>query len=201
MSEPSRESLEKTCNGDGYCQYRYQNGSLMGCKYMDYCDFQRPLDSTKSKQEGKGAQQRRIEMQQEENKRLHEENVELSKDKRDLTSHLESLKAVIADLKTSLHDRTDERDSAYELCRKRFDEIAEKDARIKALEAQVEVGKKLAQTFKDKFAKVGIDMFNKKLHIVEHGSYEHQEGMECEICNLLTLAHESGLLDGKKENK
>ena len=38
---------EKTCNDGGYCQYRYQEGSLWGCKFIDYCDFQRPRDSRK----------------------------------------------------------------------------------------------------------------------------------------------------------
>ncbi len=35
----------KTCNDGGYCQYKVYSGSLWGCGYEGYCDFQRPKDS------------------------------------------------------------------------------------------------------------------------------------------------------------
>jgi hypothetical protein len=33
-----------TCNG-GYCSFKFQSGSTMGCKYVGYCDYQCPKDS------------------------------------------------------------------------------------------------------------------------------------------------------------
>lgn len=36
----------QTCNCNRYCQYRYQEGSLIGCGLKnEYCDFQAPRDS------------------------------------------------------------------------------------------------------------------------------------------------------------
>jgi hypothetical protein len=35
----------KTCNDGGYCQHKVYSGSLLGCSYHGYCDFQRPKDS------------------------------------------------------------------------------------------------------------------------------------------------------------
>ena len=40
----------RTCNG-GYCGYQYQDGSLLGCKYEGYCDYQCPKDGRKIKEE------------------------------------------------------------------------------------------------------------------------------------------------------
>jgi len=40
----------KYCNEGGYCGYRYQEGSLQGCKYEGYCDFQLPRDSKPAEQ-------------------------------------------------------------------------------------------------------------------------------------------------------
>ena len=37
--------MTKYCNGSGLCGYRYQEGSLVGCKYEGYCDYQCPKDS------------------------------------------------------------------------------------------------------------------------------------------------------------
>ena len=35
----------KTCNDGGYCQHKCQEGSMWGCKFEGYCDYQRPKDS------------------------------------------------------------------------------------------------------------------------------------------------------------
>ena len=32
-----------TCNADGFCQYRFQEGSLFGCKFDKICQYQAPL--------------------------------------------------------------------------------------------------------------------------------------------------------------
>jgi hypothetical protein len=37
-----------TCNGGGYCEYRFQEGSRVGCKYKEDCEFQRPLNAEKA---------------------------------------------------------------------------------------------------------------------------------------------------------
>jgi len=36
--------MKKTCNG-GYCQYKVLEGSMQGCTYEGYCDYQTPKDS------------------------------------------------------------------------------------------------------------------------------------------------------------
>lgn len=35
----------KTCNGGGYCLYRFMHSMGWGCNYEGYCDYQRPMDS------------------------------------------------------------------------------------------------------------------------------------------------------------
>jgi len=36
--------MNKTCNG-GYCQYKTHGGTMPGCTYTGYCDYQCPKDS------------------------------------------------------------------------------------------------------------------------------------------------------------
>ena len=36
--------LNKSCNGD-YCQYKTLGGSIPGCSFDGYCDYQTPRDS------------------------------------------------------------------------------------------------------------------------------------------------------------
>jgi len=35
----------KTCNCEGCCFYKVFGGSLLGCNYEGYCDYQTPKDS------------------------------------------------------------------------------------------------------------------------------------------------------------
>ena len=35
----------QSCNGDCYCQYKIFGGTLFGCAFKGYCDFQAPRDS------------------------------------------------------------------------------------------------------------------------------------------------------------
>jgi hypothetical protein len=35
----------KTCNCEGCCFYKIFGGSLLGCNYEGYCDYQTPKDS------------------------------------------------------------------------------------------------------------------------------------------------------------
>ena len=35
----------KTCNSCGCCSFQVPDGSLCGCAYEGYCDYQRPRDS------------------------------------------------------------------------------------------------------------------------------------------------------------
>jgi hypothetical protein len=35
----------KTCNNGGYCSFKTFGGSLCGCNYDGYCDYQAPRDS------------------------------------------------------------------------------------------------------------------------------------------------------------
>jgi hypothetical protein len=35
----------KYCSCEGYCGFHFQEGSLLGCSYEGFCDYQMPRDS------------------------------------------------------------------------------------------------------------------------------------------------------------
>lgn len=39
-----------TCNANGFCSYRFQEGSLFGCKFYKICQYQAPLLATHSQE-------------------------------------------------------------------------------------------------------------------------------------------------------
>ena len=48
------EDIKITCNlADGFCQYRFQEGSLFGCKFERICQYQAPLLTTLSHEAAK----------------------------------------------------------------------------------------------------------------------------------------------------